>query len=168
MGSAVGLVITPSVLIGIPPLRWIEREIIDSLSTKGLVVSPTVSVGVLPLCGLEWESIGAVVYGPIFITVGEGVHVRINAPVAVSRGRTANEGASIRLRCIVHKLSDVPKHSRDVEGRVVPVISKTVLVGIVPLGSIVCKGIRLSIGVGKPRLVAVETSGVGVRIRISI
>ena len=133
MGGAVGLVIPPTIAIGIAPLRRIDREIINSLCAEALVIPPTVSVGVQPLRGLEREGIGAVLDGPVFITVGEGVHIGVNATVAVCCGEASDERASIGLSRIVNKLPDAPKQASVVEGSVIPIIAETVLIGVVPL-----------------------------------
>ena len=166
--GSVGLVVAPTVTIGVPPLGRVEREIIDAQGTDALVVSPAVSVGVLPLGRFEWESVRTVVNGPVFITIGKRIHVGVNATVAVGRGGTSYEGARIGLRGVVNKLSDVPQQARFVEGSVVPVVSVAVFIGIVPLGGIESEGVRFPNGMGKPSLVTVQTSRVGVRIRITV
>jgi hypothetical protein len=54
---SIGLIVAPTVLIGVPPLCWIKREIIDEQGSKRLVVAPTITVGVFPLRGFVWKGV---------------------------------------------------------------------------------------------------------------
>ena len=162
MRGSVGLVVTPSVPVGVSPLRWIEREIVDQLGPQCLVVAPSVPVGILPLRWFCGESIGAVVNGPVFITVGKRVPVRIHTTVPVAKRITTNERTRIGLCGVVNKLPDVPKPAGIVEPRVGPIVAVAIVVGIVPLRGIKGESVAFTCWMSEPRLNTVEASRVGV------
>ena len=161
---AVGLVIAPSVIVRISPLRGVVGEVINPLSSDGLVIAPSVSVRIKPLRWFEREGIRTVVNRPIFVAIRITVQIGVDASKSVAKGRPTDERTGVGLRGVVNKLPDTPNGPRGIDRRVIPIVAIAVFIGVVPLRSIVSKGVRFAHGMCKPCLVAVQAPGVGVRI----